>query len=155
MPMCLRHRLKPRGQWGTVDTKRLARIQDKLLHAENRIGLFMEWHEAAAESLKDRMASYKAVQEAAEALADATALILKGSGIPPHDDYHNYEALAAAGAVTAATLRVLSEFNGLRNALVHDYDEISDERALDAAERLAPEILDAIEEVRIWLSSTA
>lgn len=131
----------------------MARIKDKLLHAQNRLGLFMEWHTSAGEQIKDRLASYKAIQEAAEAIADVAALLVKGLGIAPHDDYSNYCALKDKGALSDRSLSVLNEFNGLRNALVHDYEDISDSRALEAAQRLVPEILEVIGEVDEWIST--
>ncbi len=139
----------------SVDPERLARIQDKLLHAEDRLGHFQQWSADARNHLKDRLASFKAIQEAAEAMADAAAMVLKERGVPPHDDYTNFEALRDLGAVTAGMAADLAELNGLRNAIVHEYDGLSDERALTAGERLAPAAQGIIEGVRAWLSKNA
>lgn len=121
-----------------MEVQRIARIQDKLLHAEDRLGLFHSWHDEARHELKDRLACYKAIQEAAESLADVGAMLLKSLGIPPHDDYSNYEALAKQSVLSPSAHDALVEFNGLRNALVHEYDGLSDDRALDAAQRSSP-----------------
>ncbi|MHB8584860.1 MAG: HepT-like ribonuclease domain-containing protein [Thermoplasmatota archaeon] len=136
-----------------MDSARLQRYADKLAHAENRLGLFASWREDAGKDLRTRLASYKALQEAAEAFADVAAMIVVDSKRAVKDDATNLRILSEAGVVAPGLTVALVEINGLRNVLVHEYDGIDDARALASAARLAPSMERAIKEVRIWLST--
>lgn len=137
-----------------MDATRLARYLDLLDHAHERLDWFREWQEQArAGDPKSRLASYKALQEAAEALMDAVAMMVKDDGHVPKDDYENLAIAEAHGLLTSEGTATLREFNGLRNRLVHEYTGITDTVAFDSAERLLPQAERTLQEVKDWLTS--
>ncbi|MDX1612362.1 MAG: HepT-like ribonuclease domain-containing protein [Candidatus Thermoplasmatota archaeon] len=137
-----------------MDPERVARIADKLAHAEERLGQFEAWAPTALEDVRDRLASYKAFQEAVEAVMDVIAMIAKEVGATAKDDYTNIERLEGE-ALTAVSADALREANGLRNRLVHEYNGLSDQLALASGEDLTARMRRAIKEVRAWTSEAA
>lgn len=104
------------------------------------------------EDERDLLASYHAVQEVAESLMDVAAMLMTDVGQPPRGDYDNLEKLAGLGVLSTATRDGLSELNGLRNRIVHEYDGLSPEIAIASARRLGDVVRSAVGEVRAWLS---
>lgn len=135
-----------------MDAERAARYSDKLEHAQHRLGRFQDWAPDAASDLKTRLAAYKAFQEAAKALFDVAAMVLKDLGQAPKDDYANLSRLEENGVLTKGATAALREANGLRNRLLHEYGGLADEIALQSGIRLAVTLVGAVEEVRTWIS---
>lgn len=136
-----------------VDPARAARYLDKAKHARERLGLVAAWSSSAAKDVQARLASYKAFQEAAEALGDILGMALIDAGHTPKDDYTNLDAVVAAGILAPSLAPPLREVTGLRNRLVHEYEGIDTMRALEAMRRLAPSLHAAFGEVERWLRS--
>lgn len=136
----------------TVETRRRARYADKLHHIEERLAWYAEWSPGSGKDPLRRLASYKALQEAAEAFADVAAMVVADSARGVKDDATNLRLAAEAGAFSAVHAAALVEPNGLRNVLVHEYEGIDHERAVASAGRLVPALRAAIEEVRGWIS---
>lgn len=65
----------------------------------------------------------------------------------------NISTLEEHDILSEAPARALHEVAGLRNRLVHEYNGLDDEIAIDSARRLAPDLRKACEEVRSWLST--
>lgn len=135
-----------------MEAARLGRYLDKLAHAEERAANYEAWRAEAGRDLRSRLAGYKALQEAAEALTDVAAMLVLDAGRAPKDDATNLSLLGDLGIVSRASAAALVEFNGLRNRLVHEYDRLDDARAAASAARLVPLLRGAIEEVRAWIS---
>lgn len=135
-----------------MDPERLARYADKLDHAHQRLEAFEGWGAGPEAPLKDRLASYKALQEAFEALLDVVSMLVKDLGVPPKDNHTNVDELADRDIVSSTSAEALHEIAGLRNRLVHEYNGLDDGIALASARRLAPELRSATKEVRTWLS---
>lgn len=136
-----------------MDAARRARYLDKLAHADARLGLAEEWLGAARVSTKDRLAAYKAFQEAAEAATDLAAMAVADSGRVPKDDYMNLASCVELGLTSPALLPALRKAVGLRNRLVHEYNGIDDATALSSMEALAPKVREFLGGVERWLTS--
>jgi uncharacterized protein YutE (UPF0331/DUF86 family) len=136
-----------------VQPERLSRYAGKLDHARQRLEAFEAWDPTPDGPLKDRLAGYKALQEASEALLDIASMLAKDVGIPPKDNHANISTLEEHDILSEAPARALHEVAGLRNRLVHEYNGLDDEIAIDSARRLAPDLRKACEEVRSWLST--
>lgn len=104
---------------------------------------------------RDRLASFKALQEVGEALAGVCAMLVKDLGIGPKDDYTNVDVLEAEDVLDGDQANALGELNGLRNRLVHEYDELDEPLAVESARALAPSIRLICEELRTWISDNA
>jgi uncharacterized protein YutE (UPF0331/DUF86 family) len=134
-----------------VDPARATRYLDKADHARDRAALVASWMDAATKDIQARLATYKAFQEAAEALGDLVAMALVDAGRAPKDDHANLEAAARAGIVPVALVAPLHEATGLRNRLVHEYERVDTPRALASTARLLPAVMAGVEEVERWM----
>lgn len=136
-----------------MEPKRVARYLDKAQHARERRGLVAAWSSSAAKDVQARLASYKAFQEAAEAIGGVLGMVLIDVGHAPKDDDTNLDAAVAAGIIPSSLASPLREVTGLRNRLVHEYEGIETARALAAMQRLSPFMHAAFGEVERWLRS--
>lgn len=137
-----------------MDARRLRRYVAKLAHAEERLRQYEAWSAGALHDVRDRLASYKALQEAAESLADVAAMFAVDSKTIVKDDRANFGLMAQRGVFAERTAQDLAELSALRNVLVHEYDGIDDPQALASAQRILPGARAGIEGVRAWLSKS-
>lgn len=75
-------------------------------------------------------------------------LITEAGQAPPRDYFDSFTQLARIGVLPAAFARQIAACAGLRNRLVHEYDEIDPERVyegLQASVRDVPEYLRQVE----------
>lgn len=140
---------------GLVDEERLTRYADKLRHVEDRLGDFKRWSPLASDDDMAKAASFKALQEIGEGIADVCAMLTKDLERSPKDDYTNAAELHDAGVFTEDLRSAIEELNGLRNRLVHEYDRFDDEQALESGRRLADTIPDVVGALRRWISENA
>jgi uncharacterized protein YutE (UPF0331/DUF86 family) len=136
-----------------VDPSRVERYLDKLDHARERLGLVQAWTPKARTEAHWRLATYKAFQEAAEAIGDLVAMAVVDSGHPAKDDYRNVDLAVEEDALAPRLADPLAEATGLRNRLVHEYETLDDEIALESVEQLVEPMLEALAEVETWLDS--
>jgi uncharacterized protein YutE (UPF0331/DUF86 family) len=87
-----------------------------------------------------RKAIYKEFQEAIEIVFDIISLITKKLGYFNEDDYSNLEKVKDEINLSEKTVKIIKKAKGLRNVLVHKYDEIKDTLAFDSIKRFLPEI---------------
>lgn len=125
------------------------RHKDKIELAEERISNIREWHKEKAD-LKSRLATYKAFQEAAEALMDICAMICKDNGKTVKDDYGNIETLEAMKVIGEKLGGLLKEINGMRNRIVHEYNGFSYSIFSGNVERLLGGMEEFIGAVEKW-----
>jgi uncharacterized protein YutE (UPF0331/DUF86 family) len=136
-----------------VDATRVKRYLMKGDHGRERLAQATSWAEQGRKDVIHRLASYKAFQESAEAIADLVAMALNDKGRPPTDDYSNLERAAQEGIISASAVAALAEATGLRNRLVHEYDGVDVARAAEAIARLAPVMEATFQEVESWVRS--
>ena len=138
-----------------MDKSRLHRYIEKIEHIEERVDDIKTWlyevEEVKAVEKKTRLAVYKAMQEVVEASMDIVAMILKDEGKLPKDDYTNVEVLLELKVIDKSTKDALNEANGLRNRLVHEYNRLSDDMALESIRFLLVPMDNFIEIVKKWL----
>lgn len=96
-----------------------------------------------------RKAAERLLQELIEAAIDTNAHIITASGhAAPNDYYESFTRLGELGVIDMQLAKKLAPSAGLRNRLVHEYDDINDSVVYDAigfAEELYPKYLQAIE----------
>lgn len=141
-----------------MDTKRIRRYLDKIDHINERIEDINTWLGELTDIIdidkKTRLAVYKAMQEAVEASTDVAAMILKDEGKLPKDDYSNIESLFELKVIDKKLKDALNEANGLRNRLVHEYNRLNDEVALESIQYLLVPIENFVEAVQKWMRTT-
>lgn len=95
--------------------------------------------EAYREDRFRQKGSERLLQEAIEAAVDANLHLLRSAGAPtPADYYRSFIELGMAGLIPTTLAERLAPAAGLRNRLVHEYDEIDDAmvlRSIDEAQR--------------------
>lgn len=139
-----------------MDSERLRRYIDKIEHIEERIEDIRTWLNESEDiremDKKTRLAVYKAMQEVVEASTDIVAMILKDEGKLPKDDYTNIEKIFELNIIDRSVKEALNEADGLRNRLVHEYNELNDEIALESIQSLLVQIEEFVEAaVKKWL----
>ena len=117
---------------------RRKRYLEKSELAEKRISEIEEWIEGDDE--KTKLACYKAFQEIVEVLFDLVAMKIKDSDKNVEDDYKNTEKLADMGIIDKESADVLNDANGLRNRIVHKYNNLDDALAKESIIELMPNL---------------
>jgi uncharacterized protein YutE (UPF0331/DUF86 family) len=136
-----------------MEIDRAKRYKDKTNIILKRSDQIRGWTASlqAADFLEDektKLATYKAFQEIVEACMDIVAMMCKDMNIVPKDDYTNIDNLLEIDKRTKASLY---EANGLRNRLVHRYNQTDDLIAFKGIKILLPELVDFMEKVKIWI----
>ncbi|RMF91740.1 MAG: DUF86 domain-containing protein [Methanobacteriota archaeon] len=134
-----------------MEKDRLKRYKEKLEHIALRKREFEEWSPGILDNDKDKLSSYKAFQEMAEAVNDIIAMMLRDSGLLPEDNYTNIDKAAQHRLLPNALRPSLHEMTGLRNRLIHEYNGLNDETAVESALSLLPEIERFMEAAKKWL----
>jgi uncharacterized protein YutE (UPF0331/DUF86 family) len=135
---------------------RIKRYKDKINVILERSEEINEWTEGYdvdefTRDEKTKLAAYKAFQEVAESCMDIIAMACKDEKIVPKDDYTNIENLKF---IDERMKEVLTEVNGLRNRLVHRYNQSDDLVAFVSVKELLPKIEEFVEVVEQWMRKT-
>lgn len=110
--------------------RKLAGITRKLEQLRAVEGLSLDDYRADPFRLKG---TEQLLQEAVEAAVDANLHLLRAVGAPtPGDYYESFVALGRAQVIPSALGERLAPAAGLRNRLVHEYDDIDDSLVLDS-----------------------
>ncbi len=80
------------------------------------------------------------------------SMILKDSTIPPTDDYTNIARVLELGLITKEVGIILKEANGLRNRLIHVYNDVDIDILLESIKRVLPGLTEFLNVVEKWLS---
>jgi len=133
---------------------RKKRYLQKILHGRNRIELVEVWQQEkiSEHETKSLLAIEKAAQEVIEVATDLMAMILKDTSIPPTDDYTNISRILELGLITKEVGAILKEANGLRNRLIHVYNDVDIDILLESIKRVLPGITEFLDVVEKWLS---
>ena len=126
--------------------RKLAAITRKLDQLKAVEGLTLDEYRADPFRVKG---TEKLLQEAVEAAVDANVHILRALGMPaPGDYYESFVSVGRHGVIPSELATRLAPSAGLRNRLVHEYDEINDAivlRAVSEARRSFAEFAAAVE----------
>ena len=74
-----------------------------------------------------------ALQVCVEIAMDVVSMFVHDMGLVVEDDYTNIEKLAGAGVIRDMESDTLKSYNGLRNAVVHRYNNLDMERVEEGA----------------------
>jgi uncharacterized protein YutE (UPF0331/DUF86 family) len=138
----------------TLHENRKKRYMQKILHGRSRIELVEVWQKEkiSEHDTKSLLAIEKAAQEAIEVATDLLAMLLKDTSIPPTDDYTNIAKVLELGLITKEIESILREANGLRNRLIHVYNDVDIEVLLESIKRVLPGITEFLDVVEKWLN---
>jgi len=133
--------------------ERIKRYKDKINIIIRRSENIKEWTEGyeAENFLRDektKLATYKAFQEIVESCMDIIAMACKDEEIVPKDDYTNIGRLEF---IDENMKKALMEANGLRNRLVHRYNQTDDLIAFVSIKELLPKIEEFVDVIERWM----
>lgn len=139
-----------------LDEKRLTRYKGKLELLRERKSDIEDWlqgmtFEFFQSDKKTTLAVYKAFQEAVESAMDICSMLLKDSKKTVKDDYENIKKLEEMKTIPPELAASLTEANGLRNRLVHEYNGLETKTAFESLKELLPRLGDFGREVEKWL----
>jgi uncharacterized protein YutE (UPF0331/DUF86 family) len=101
-----------------------------------------------------RKAAERLLQELIDAAADANVHILRESSRPPPPDYYSsFIEVGAAGVIPPSLAERIAPAAGLRNRIVHEYDEIDDRIVLEAIPTARRDFRDYIAALEAYLSA--
>ena len=120
--------------------ERKKRYKEKIDYAKDRISDLEDWLYKDAEERKTFFASEKAFQEAIEALADISAMMLSDLSLSVKDDYSNIEKLKEKKILSKDEADVMAEANGLRNRIIHRYNHVDENIFVESAKELLPKL---------------
>jgi uncharacterized protein YutE (UPF0331/DUF86 family) len=125
---------------------RKARLMQEGLEALERLaGMGLEKYRR---DVVGRKAAERLLQQTIEAALDINAHVLAGTGAgPPEDYYTSFIQMGTERVLEADLAEQLAPAAGLRNRLVHQYDDLDDAlvyQAIDRALRLFPGYLRAV-----------
>lgn len=134
-----------------ISLERYQRYLDKINLCESRIVHVKKWMSEDNKELKTILATYKGIQEIIESLTDIISMILKDNKSSVNDDYTNFKKIVERGILNKKDQSILDEANGLRNRLIHNYNGIDDEMAINSFKTLLPSISNIIELLNKWI----
>lgn len=117
--------------------QRQTRYKEKLELIEERID-DVEFLVSDFDDKIKRLACYKAFQEIVEGIFDIISMIIKDKEKIVTDDYSNLEKLEKLGIINPNDVRVLQSANGLRNRVIHKYNQTDDDIARESMITLLP-----------------
>jgi uncharacterized protein YutE (UPF0331/DUF86 family) len=136
-----------------MEIERAKRYKDKTCIIIKRSNQIESWvqdlsYDQFLDDDRTKLATYKAFQEIVEACMDIVAMMCKDLNWVPKDDYSNIENL---DKIDRKTKTSLAAANGLRNRLVHRYNQTDDRVALESINVLLPDLSNFEEMVELWI----
>lgn len=132
-----------------VVRRKLAIVQQAVLALESLGTVTLDGYRA---DLWQRKATERFLQEGIEAALDCASHLVVRAGRPaPADPYSTFLAAAEVGVLDAAFARRLAPAAGLRDRLVHEYDDLDDETVFAALPRAAEDLARFVAEVERYL----
>ena len=101
-----------------------------------------------------QLGTERMLQQVVEAAVDLNTHILRGLGCPaPPDYYQSFIELGAQDVFSREFAALLAPSAGLRNRLVHEYEDIDDEKVIEAVAVARQQFGDYVAAVEQWLAS--
>ena len=124
-----------------MDKLRLKRYQDKIQH------IFEYIQDLPLEQINEleKRGIFYSLQTSIESLVDLVAMLVKDLGIQVKDDNKNISEIVKIRNLNPELGEKLKKANGLRNIIVHRYNEIDEKLILDSTEEVKDLLLRWIE----------
>lgn len=81
-------------------------------------------------------------------------LVTEAGLAPPSDYFQSFTQLARIGALTSDFARRIAACAGLRNRLIHEYDEIDADRIYEAVRTAVQDVPEYLRSVDAWVRKT-
>lgn len=130
-----------------IDKDRKERYKQKIKYSREKIYDLEDWLENRDEL--SIMGSEKAFQEAVEAIMDIFAMFLSDLGLEIGDNYNNAEKVAKRGLINKKEKEICFEANGLRNRVVHKYNNLKEDKFISSAKRLIQDLQKILNKIEV------
>lgn len=139
-----------------MEIERAKRYKDKIELINERINDIKEWIfdislKEFMEDKKLKLATYKAFQEIVESGMDISSMMVRDSNLIVKDDYTNLNMLYEKKILPKDIIDALKEGNGLRNRLIHRYNNLREDIVFNSINNLIQYFEKFVEEVKRWL----
>ncbi len=141
-----------------LDKERIKRYKEKLEYMEKISHNFEEWTKNVSGNdssnritMKDQFSIYHAFQIMAELVADIIAMVVKDIKVIPKNDYDNIDTLRKKKLISQELSNRLKKINGLRNRLVHHYNDVDEEIAYNDCKSYHSNIKHFVKVIDTWL----
>ena len=120
-------------------------------HYSRKLELIIDKISLLPENIEDNVfyadALFYRLQVSIDAAMDVVAMLCKDLGITVRDDYSNIDDLEKLSIFQTGVLKNLRRLNGLRNALVHRYNKIEEERIIEEKKNYVDNIKEFVKNV--------
>ncbi len=141
-----------------MEEERIKRYNDKLEYLNQTIENLNDWTEGINTKefierleLQKQYGIYHAFQIGIEIITDLVSMIVKDVKLIPKDDYSNINIIKNKKIIRADLAAKLTEANGLRNRIVHDYNGLDNELAYNRLKNLLKDFQEFKEKAKEWL----
>ena len=108
------------------------------------------------ESRLDQLVVERLLERMIGRMIDVNYHLLTAAGEPPPPDYHaSFLKLAEVGVVDAEFARRIARCAGLRNRLVHEYEEIDPRKLFESLQAASDDIVTYVRSVETYLDRPA
>jgi len=115
-----------------MDELRLKRYRDKINYIVDNIDDLPQ----KPKNKFEKRAIFYSVQTSIESMIDMVAMLIKDLGIPVKSDELNISTIVKERNLNSELGEKLKKANGLRNILVHRYNEVDDQIILDSVDEI-------------------
>ncbi|MFX1572833.1 MAG: DUF86 domain-containing protein [Promethearchaeota archaeon] len=115
-----------------MDELRIKRYRDKIQH----IFVYIQDLPLEPKNELEKRGVLYSLQTSIEAMVDLIAMLVKDLGIQVKDDNQNISEIVKSRNVNPELGEELKKANGLRNIIVHRYNEIDEKLILDSIEEI-------------------
>ncbi len=141
-----------------LDKKRIIRYKEKFEYFDKIFKNLINWTENLEvneiikdENLEKYFAILHAYQILSKTVADLIEILVKDLNLIPKDDYSNIEILIEKNLLSNDLGKSLKKANGLRNRVVHKFNNINEEVAYRAILEFLNDLKQYKEQMKKWL----
>lgn len=139
-----------------ISESRYKRYLERIAHGKSRMELLERKFSSPPKNIDEvdfLLIVQKAYQEVVEVSTDVLSMMLKDSLLPPMDNYSNIDAAEKHHLISEESAHVLREANGLRNRIVHIYNDIDYDQLVLSIKRTLSLLKKYLEAIETWSSS--
>lgn len=130
-----------------MDDLRLKRYRDKI----NYVIKSIRYIDDKPENELEKRGIFYSLQTSIESIIDLIAMYVKDSGIPIKDDQQNISEFVKLTNLDPLIEEEIKKANGMRNIIVHRYNNVDDEIILSSIEKVKKLLLVCIDKIEVFL----
>ncbi len=132
-----------------VNTERLARYRDKMAYIIVHLAEIDRVLPSPTGIVLHGV--FYNLQTSIESAMDIAAMLVRDLGLVPKGDRENLKALVKAGVISQSLAEKLARCNGLRNVIVHRYNNMDEDRVISSVPEVSQTLRKFVELVEMIL----